>query len=195
MKEQQCFSTLNTVIHLCTVRCGGESALTIVLFIAVPPIVSLDPSTTPSERTNEKAQSKIWNGFCQEMALIDFLCVFVSPAHLSAARGEKKEGGRRRRRKERGHQRSPSKLRGVSCRCTEIHQGQHLYDSAPRTVPPARSPARLPDCSNIWQRSKWLQNEHLHSSKQPSKRAVLMKVVTIPKHKATLLVLHLFSFN
>lgn len=103
-------------------------------FIAVPPIVSLDPSTTPSERTNEKAQSKIWNGFCQEMALIDFLCVFVSPAHLSAAHGEKKEDGRRRRRKERGHQRSPSKLRGVFCRCTEIHEGEHLHDSTPHTL-------------------------------------------------------------
>lgn len=66
--------------------------------------MSLDPSTTPSVRTNEEAQSKIWNGFCQEVGLIDFLCVFVSLAHLSAMwRKERRtqEGkGRERRRKE-----------------------------------------------------------------------------------------------
>lgn len=58
----------------------------------------VDPSSTPSERTNEEPQSKIWNGLCQETGLIDFLCVFVSPVHLSAAwsstgKKEEKEGG------------------------------------------------------------------------------------------------------
>ncbi len=70
---------------------------------------------------------------------------------------------------------------------TELHQGEHLHCSVLYSVLPACSPACLPDCSNIWQRSKWIQKEHLHSSKQPSKQTLLMKVVTVPKYKATLL--------
>lgn len=132
--------------------------------------MSLDPSTTPSERTNEEAQSKIWNGFCQEMGLIDFLCVFVSPAHLSATRRKergRKEGGESRKKKERPSEvilRDCNQAEGSFCRhCvsranpspqTEIHKGEHLRCSVLYGVLPACSPACLPDCSNIWQRSK-----------------------------------------
>lgn len=103
--------------------------------------------------------------------------------------------------RKRGHQRSSSgtatKPKGSFCRRsvsradpspqTELHQGEHLRCSVLCSVLPACSPARLPDCSNIWQRSKWIQKEHLHSSEQPSKQTLLMKVVTVPKYKATLL--------
>ncbi len=136
-------------------------------FIAIPPIVPLDPSTTPSERTNEEAQSKIWNSFCQEIGLIDFLCVFVSPAHLSATL--RKETGRELEKvgeRKRGHQRSScgtaTKPWVVSAEtsCLEpIHLHRLirentcnvLYCTVQRS---ACLPVCLPYCGNIWQRSK-----------------------------------------
>lgn len=50
-----------------------------------------------------------------------------------------------------------------------------------------RWPDRLPECSNIWQRNKWIQEEHLHRSERPSLQTFLMKVVTVPNYRAALL--------
>ena len=157
--------------------------------------MSLDPSTTPSERTNEEAQSKIWSGFCQETGLIDFLCVFVPLVHFNVQ--DRKRTGEKEREAVRGHRLRLQPNRGEFLQTHRV-SSQSIsadWDSAGRTPAPlrtvfclhARLPACLPDCSNIWQRSKWIQKEHLHSSKQPSKQTLLMKVVTVPKHKATLL--------
>lgn len=161
--------------------------------------MSLDPSTTPSERTNEEAQSKIWSGFCQETGLIDFLCVFVPLVHFNMQdRKRTREKVGEKREAIRGHPLRLQPNRGEFLQTLRV-SSQSIstdWDSSGEntcTAPHCSAcmlaclPACLPDCSNIWQRSKWIQKEHLHSSKQPSKQTLLMKVVTVPKHKATLL--------
>lgn len=137
------------------------------------------------------------------MGLIDFLCVFVSFAHKKEDERRKRKAGERNT----GHQGSSSgtatKLRGVSAvvLCLEpihLHRLRYIRENTCTALncivfSLQRSPACLPECSNIWQRRKRSQKEHLHSSKQPSLQTVLMKVVTVPEYKAALLIQHLLS--
>lgn len=107
----------------------------------------------------------------------------------------RKERGRgRKRSRKRGHQRSSSKVKGGSADALRLepihlHRLRVIRENTCTALLCTELclHACLPECSNIWQRSKCIKKkEHLHSIKQPSKQTALMKVVTVPKYKGAL---------
>lgn len=138
--------------------------------------------------------------FCEEIGQIDLSCTVFCDTEGSKRTREWREKRQKIEELEaiRGH---ATKLRGVSAvvlRFEPIHLHWLRYIRENTCTPLncivsrlQRSLACLPECSSIWQRGKWTQKEHLHSSKRPSYQTVLMKVVTVPKHRAALLIQHI----
>lgn len=139
----------------------------------------------------------------RKRGLIDFLCVFVSPVHLSAT--WRNDRGRERKRKQekereavRGHPQGPRANRsGVSADalCLEpihLHRLRFIRENTCTALHCIVFclHARLPvftTAATSGRRASGFKKNICTAASKPSKQTVLMKVVTVPKYKATLL--------